>query len=63
MSEASFVSLKKMDKKILPPINRCFPEKKTAEAKDLLDKHYPNFAQGKSTVETRRGLLNLNGVE
>ena len=54
LSEATFVSLKTMDKKEFRVlIKHCFLAKKknSVEAKAWFDKHYSDSALGKSTVE------------
>ena len=53
MSKATFVIVKKMDKKEFRVLMKhCFlAEKNTVEAKAWLDKHYSDSAPGKSTVE------------
>ena len=53
LREATFVSLKTMDKKEFRVfIKNCFSAKKNSvEAKSWLDKHYSDSAPGKSTIE------------
>ena len=53
LSEETFVSLKKMDKKeFCVLIKHCFLAKRNSvEAKAWLDKHYSDSAPEKSTIE------------